>query len=124
MIIEFQADEIEAGLSPHGVINVGFYTDGNYLSFQKMIDEERAARLRIPTDTYYVARDDQSYGGYGGLESAVLSPTSFEVTTNDAGRDVMQCDRVKVGFSADEEKFAQLKEQLGQILGNELTVIG
>ncbi|HMT08996.1 MAG TPA: Imm10 family immunity protein [Pyrinomonadaceae bacterium] len=123
MIIEFQADEVEVGPATGAVINAGFYTEGNYLSFQRMIDEELGNRLRIPTDTHYAARDDQSYGEYGVLEKVVLSRTTIEVTANETGKEIMQCDGVKVGFDVDNEKFANLRERLGQIFGEILTVV-
>lgn len=122
MIIEFRADEVEVGPATSSVINAGFYTEGNYLSFQRMIDEALGNRLRIPTDTHYAARDDQSYGEYGVLEKVALSRTTIEVITNETGKEIMQCDGVKVGFDVDDEKFANLKERLGQIFGEMLTM--
>lgn len=121
MNVEFRAEEIEVGVSPQGVINVGFYTDENYLSFQYMTDPEQRKRLGLP-DLYYIARDDQSYGEYGGVEKVTLSRNTLEVALDDLGRSNMQCDSVKVNFETDEHTFDKLKEQLGYIFGGKLSV--
>lgn len=120
MKVEFRAEEIEVGVSPQGVINVGFYTDGHYLSFQYMTDAEQRERLRIP-DTYYIARDDQSYGEYGGVEKATLSRNTLEVALDELGQSNMQCESVKVHFETDDQTFAKVKEKLAYIFGNKFS---
>lgn len=121
MNVEFRAEEIEVGVSPQGIINVGFYADGNYLSFQYMTDAEQRKRLRIP-DTYYIARDDQSYGEYGGVERVTLTRDSIEVALDELGQSNMQCESVTVHFGTDDQTFDKLKEKLGHIFGEAFSV--
>jgi hypothetical protein len=117
MNVEFRAEDIEVGVSPQGVINVGFYTDGNYLSFQYMTDPEQRKRLRIP-DTYYIARDDQSYGEYGGVEKITLKRNSIEVILDELGQSNLQCESVTAAFETDDKTFDTVKEKLAFIFGD------
>jgi Immunity protein 10 len=117
MNVEFRAEEVEVGVSPQGVINVGFYTDGNYLSFQYMTDAEQRRRLNVP-DTYYIARDDQSYGEYGGVEKITLTRNSIEVILDELGQSNVQCESVTAAFETDDKTFYTVKEKLAYIFGD------
>jgi Immunity protein 10 len=117
MNVEFRAEEVEVGVSPQGVINVGFYTDGNYLSFQYMTDAEQRKRLNVP-DTYYIARDDQSYGEYGGVEKITLTRNSIEVILDELGQSNVQCESVTAAFETDDKTFDTVKEKLAHIFGD------
>lgn len=119
MNVEFRAEEVEVGVSPQGVINVGFYTDGNYLSFQYMTDAEQRKRLNVP-DTYYIARDDQSYGEYGGVEKVTLTRNSIEVILDELGKSNLQCESVTAAFETDDETFDTVKDKLTSIFGDKL----
>ena len=113
MKLHFEADEIEVIQNQFNILLIGFYTEENYLSFQKRMDTE---------DLYYIERDDQSYSGYGGVESISLSPQQIEVELDEAGKENLECDGVTVDFETDDETYQLLSEKLKFVFGDSLII--
>lgn len=114
MITNFAAEAVEIEENDLDVLIVGFYTEENYLMIQKSLD--------IEDSNYLIERDDQSFGGYGGVEKLTLSPNQIEVALDEAGKENLDCEGVKVDFETDEETYQLLIEKLKLIFGNLLTV--
>lgn len=114
MIINFTAEAVEVEENENEVLCVGFYTEENYLMIQYSLD--------IEDSNYHIERDDQSYGGYGGVEKVTLSPNQIEVELDDIGQENLECDGVKVDFETDDETYQLLVEKLRLIFGNSLIV--
>ena len=122
MIVEFEAEGVESGLSTWGIITISFYTEENYLTIQQPVDKLEGMNVQPLPNSYHIERDDQSYGEYGGVESVELSPNSIEVTLDSIGQEHLQCDAVKVRFETDEKTYLSLKELLGYTFGEKLTI--
>lgn len=114
MILQFEADAVEIEETEFDVLVVGFYAEENYLMIQQSLDAENAA--------YYIERDDQSFGGYGGVEKIGLSQDSIEIVLNETGKENLECDGLKVGFETDDETYRSLVEKLKSVFGDTLTV--
>lgn len=114
MTINFAAEAVEIEENDLDVLIVGFYTEENYLMIQKSLD--------IEDSNYHIERDDQSFGGYGGVEKIKLSQNQIEVELNNTGKETLECDGVKVDFETDEETYQLLIEKLKLIFGKILTV--
>ena len=113
MKLHFEAIEIEVIQNQFNILLIGFYTEENYLSFQKGMDTE---------DLYYIERDDQSYSGYGGVESISLSPQQIEVELDEAGKENLECDSVTVDFETDDETYQLLSKKLKFVFGDSLII--
>lgn len=114
MILQFQADAVEIEETEFDVLSIGFYTEENYLMIQQGLDVENA--------DYHIERDDQSFGGYGGVEKIELSRNLIAVGLNETGKENLQCDKLEIGFEIDDENYGLLVEKLKFVFGNTLTV--
>lgn len=114
MILQFEADAVEIEETEFDVSVVGFYAEENYLMIQQNLDAENAE--------YHIERDDQSFGGYGGVEKIELSQNSIEVALNETGKENLQCDGLKIDFEIDDETHKLLSEKLKSVFGDALIV--
>ena len=114
MIRHFAAEAVEIEETDLDVLVVGFYTEENYLMIQQSLDIEDA--------NYHIERDDQSFGGYGGVEKINLSRNQIEVALDEIGKENLECDGVKVDFETDDETYQLLIEKLKFVFGNLLNV--
>lgn len=114
MILNFEAEAVEIEVTEFEVLSVGFYTEENYLMIQKSLD--------IEDSNYHIERDDQSFGGYGGVGKINLSRNQIEVELDETGQENLGCEGVKVDFETDGETYQILIEKLKFIFGNSLTV--
>lgn len=112
MNINFVAETVEIEENNLEVLILGFYAEENYLMIQKSLD--------IEDSNYHIERDDQSFGGYGGVERISLSPNSIEFILDKTGKENLQCDRINVEFEADEETHELLSEKLTIVFGESL----
>ena len=122
MILHFAAEQVEVEENDLDVLIVGFYTEENYLMIQQSLDGYDEQDAALGMDTYHIERDDQSYGGYGGVEKILLRPESIEVALDETGKENLECTAVRVDFEIDAETFDRLAEKLRIIFGNSLTV--
>lgn len=114
MIMHFEAEAIEIEETEFNVLSVGFYTEENYLMIQKSLD--------IEDSNYHIERDDQSFGGYGGVVKINLSRHQIEIELDETGKETLECEGVKVDFETDDDTYQLLIEKLKFIFGNLLTI--
>lgn len=114
MIVNFRAETVEIEENDLEVLTVGFYAEENYLMIQYSLD--------IEDSNYHIERDDQSFGGYGGVESVNLSRNQINVELDETGKENLQCDGVKAEFETDDETYGLLIEKLKFIFGESLSV--
>ncbi len=114
MVLHFTAEAVEIEENDLDILCVGFYTDENYLMIQKSLDVEDSE--------YHIERDDQSFGGYGGVENVELLGDSVTLTFDESGKENLDCDGIKADFETDDEAFQLLTEKLRFIFGDKLTV--
>ncbi len=123
MILHFQAEAVEIEETELGVLVVGFYTEENYLMIQQSLDEpDELENERRGMNAYHIERDDQSFGGYGGVRQIILRRDSIETEFDETGKENLQCNGVKVDFPPDSTDFELLAEKLRLIFGDSLTV--
>jgi hypothetical protein len=122
MKLRFEADAVEVEVNEFNILFIGFYTEENYLMIQKSLDKPDEQDIRLGLDGYHIERDDQSYGGYGGVSQILLERDSIEVQLDETGKKNLQCDGVKVDFETDDETFERLSEKLAFIFGDSLNI--
>lgn len=120
MTLQFETDAVEIEETDLDVLIVGFYTEENYLMIQQSAEyDEQDARLGM--DTYHIERDDQSYGGYGGVRRVILRRDRIEIEPDETGKQNLQCDGVRVDFRIDDETYGLLTEKLRHIFADALS---
>lgn len=122
MIVEFYAEEVGIEESEFEILVVGFYTEENYLMIQKTLGESDEQETDSEMNSYHVERDDQSFGGYGGVERIELSRNQIEARLDETGKANLDCDAVKVEFETDDETYKTLTEKLKFIFGDAVSV--
>ena len=65
-------------------------------------------------DEIWLERDDQAWGGCGGVWNIVLTRNKFSVNTRELPW--MACDAVEVEFAVDDATYARLKELLQEVM--------
>jgi hypothetical protein len=66
--------------------------------------------LTTAKDEIWLERDDQAWGGCGGVWNIVLTRNKFLVNTRELPW--MACDAVEIEFAVDDATYARLKELL------------
>lgn len=117
MTVEFEAEGVEVGSSPWGILTISLYSEENYVTIQQPLDKIEGEKVPPVPNTYHIERDDQSYGEYGGVEGVTLSRNSLKVDLDDIGQENLQCESVQAGFETDDATFNTLMEKLGYIFG-------
>jgi hypothetical protein len=124
MILHFETDAVEIEETDLDVLIVGFYTEENYLMIQQSLDGHHEQDDKPEMNSYHIERDDQSYGGYGGVAQINLQPQTIEVILDEIGKKNLQCDAVRVDFETDDETYQLLTDKLKSIFGNLLNLNG
>jgi hypothetical protein len=122
MTVHFATDTVLIEESDLDILFVGFYTEENYLMIQQSLGEYDEQDVRLGMNTYHIERDDQSYGGYGGVQQMLLRRNVIEVMLDETGKQNLQCDEIKIDFETDEENYQLLTEKLAYIFGSSLVV--
>lgn len=120
-MLHFEAEVVEIDETDLDVLIVGFYTAENYLMIQQSLEYDEQDR-QLGMDTYHIERDDQSYGGYGGVRRINLKRDSIKVELDETGKKNLQSDVIKVDFQTDDETFRLLSKKLSFIFGRLLFI--
>jgi hypothetical protein len=83
----------------------------HYLVLQR--DEENAEATLSDVENVYIERDDQQFGGYGGIESVVLERDRLTLNlTPRMAKQMGHQDALTVTFAADDQLFENVREAL------------
>lgn len=88
---------------------IGFADQAGERYFWMQAGEKTTAR-----DEIWLERDDQLWGGSGGVWNVVLSRDRFIVSTRQLPW--MECEAIEIAFAVDDETYAKLKELLQQVM--------
>ncbi|MEG4534415.1 hypothetical protein [Microcoleus sp. D2_18a_D3] len=68
-------------------------------------------------ENIYIERDDQCWGGYGGINQVSLGRNSLIIYLNpEMANQMSGYDTIKITFSADDSQFQQLQNVLQQVM--------
>lgn len=122
MILKFETDTVEIEENDVDVLVVGFYTEENYFMIQQSLDEYDEQDARLGMDTYHIERDDQSFGGYGGVGQIKLQRNLLEVELDEKGKTNLECSGINIAFQTPEDNFRLLRKKLKFIFGDVLVL--
>ncbi|MBD2768607.1 hypothetical protein IC235_11985 [Hymenobacter sp. BT664] len=115
MIFEFHASEFEIDAA---ALRVGFAEGENgehYFIMQR--DEEFTEEPLSNLENIYTERDDQCWGGYGGINQVSLNRNSLIIDLNpEMANQMGGYETIKITFSTDNLQFQQLQKVLQQIM--------
>jgi hypothetical protein len=115
-VVRFTANTVVVDDSDEGFILVGFAdgqggADREALHFQRSheFDEQDVA---LGMDRVYAERNDQSQGGYGGVERVELHPDRVRVVVGGGVSEAMGAGEFDISFSLPPEEFERLRDGL------------
>jgi hypothetical protein len=115
MVFVFHASEFEAD---DVALRVGFADGENsehYLIMQR--DEEFVEEPLTNMENIYLERDDQCWGGYGGINQVSLERTCLIIYLNsDMANQMGGYDTIKITFSLEDFHFKQLQNVLQKVM--------
>lgn len=99
--------------------------ESHYLILQRA-DCEDPQGVALGMNTYYVERDSQQWGCYGGITRVELSPTYLTVSLGIEGSQHLHTDEIRVSFDVDANILGSLRTQLTRIFWDrkEVALIG
>src|SRR5690242_18038434 len=115
-MVRFTANTVVADDSDEELILVGFADeqDGAYreaLHFQRGYEfDEQDVELGM--DSVYAERNDQSQGGYGGVERVELHPDRVRIAVRGKVAEAMGTTEFDIAFALSSEEFERLREGL------------
>lgn len=86
----------------------------HYFSVQQSLEHDEQS-IKAGMNTYYIERDDQGFGGYGGLDEIRLSKTELKAVLNEKGKKNLNAENLAVTLNIPEESFYEMKEMLIRI---------
>lgn len=115
MVFEFHAGEFE---TDDVALRVGFADGKNSEHYFIMQREEDSLKEALPNlENIYIERDDQCWGGYGGINHVSLDRNRVIIYLNSEMANQMGgYDTIKITFSVDDLQFQQLQEVLEQVM--------
>jgi hypothetical protein len=115
-LLSFDATEFEADTSK--LLQVGFSqgrSDGHYLVIGRLDDQPTQPVAGM--ENVYLERDDQCWGGYGGIEKVVLDRNSLTVRLT---REMAACmggyEELRVNFELHDGEFSRVADALKTVL--------
>ncbi len=89
----------------------------HYFSIQLSHENDEHGE-KTGTNTYYIEIDDQSFGGYGGLQNIRLSRKELRAVLNETGRKNLKMDSVTVSLHISDNAFRELQNMLTKIFSS------
>jgi hypothetical protein len=117
MVFGFHASEFE---TDDVALRVGFADGENSKHYFIMQREENSIEETFPDlENIYIERDDQCWGGYGGINQISFSRNSLIIYVNEEMANQMGgYDTIKITFSIDDLQFQQLQNVLRKVMQN------
>jgi hypothetical protein len=117
MVFGFHASEFE---TDDVALRVGFADGENSKHYFIMQREENSIEETFPDlENIYIERDDQCWGGYGGINQISFSRSSLIIYVNEEMANQMGgYDTIKITFSIDDLQFQQLQNVLQKVMQN------
>jgi len=109
--MKFQAKEITADYDEFGILVIYLGGEENYLMIQYQ-DEYDDQEVKLGMNTYHIERDDQSFGGYGGVKNWALKEGLLTIELNPKGQENLKTELLEITFEVDNNTFQKLKKAL------------
>ncbi len=120
-MLEFIANAVSAEFDENDVLIIAFsdlidQEPQHYFMIQDMLQYDEQDE-ELGQDTYYILRDDQQYGTYGGIHRITLSSSSVHAELNEVGRQALGVPEIKIAFQLSDDEYENLKAKMEMVFG-------
>jgi hypothetical protein len=120
-MLDFVANTVSAEFDENNVMIIAFSElideePQHYFMIQDMLQYDEQDE-ELGQDTYYILRDDQQYGTYGGIHQITLSQTSVYAILDEIGRQALGVTEIKIAFQLPDEEYQNLKARMKAVFG-------
>ena len=121
--MKFKAKEIFVGYDENDVLIIGFSENSTEhekpIYFMLQDSKEYGDQdKQLGMDTYYIEKNDQSMGGYGGIAEVYLERNRIKIELDKNGIDNVKENFVEIVFECGDNEFKNLLKRLDQIFSN------
>ncbi|MBL4704285.1 MAG: hypothetical protein JKY54_07175 [Flavobacteriales bacterium] len=120
--MRFKAKEIFADYDENDVLIIAFSGDTDHLSgpiyFMIQYSEDDSQDRQLGIDTYYIEKNDQSMGGYGGIIELRLDKNRIQIDLSQKGTEHLKEINIEIEFECNIDEFGNLQKRLNQIFSN------
>jgi hypothetical protein len=115
-MLEFKANAVSAEFDENEVLIIAFgdlidQEPQHYFMIQDMLQYDELDK-ELGQDTYYILRDDQQYGTYGGIHRITLSSLSVRAELDEVGRQALQITEIRIAFQISDDEYENLKAKM------------
>jgi len=126
--MKFKAKEVFADYDENNVLIIGFSGAENDLgeSIYFMIqdsEEYDTQDQQLGMDTYYIEKNDQSIGGYGGIKELILDKNRIRIHLDKKGVENLKETKIEIEFDYGANEYDKLKKRLHQIFSPDILKI-
>lgn len=114
--MDFNATEISADYDEYGILVIFLGSENNYLMIQFEEDPDEQD-IELGMGPYHIERDDQGYGGYGGVKKWTLEAKNLHLEMDNKGKKNLDVEHIRITFDIDKDAFENLREKLQVALG-------
>jgi len=118
-MLEFVANAVTAEFDENDVLIIAFgdlieKEPQHYFMIQDTLQYDEQDE-ELGQDTYYILRDDQQYGTYGGIHLITLSSSSVHAELNEVGRQALEVTEIRIAFQLSDDEYENLKTKMEMV---------
>jgi len=123
--MKFKAKEVFTDYDENNVLIIGFSGVTNELGepIYFMIQDSEEYDMQdkqLGIDTYYIEKNDQSIGGYGGIKELTLDMNRIRIDLDKKGIENLKETKIEIEFDYDVNVYNKLKKRLNQIFSPDI----
>lgn len=121
--MKFKAKEIFADFDENEILIIMFSGDSNdqgetvYFMIQNSKEyDDQDEQLNM--ETYYIEKNDQSMGGYGGIKELRLDKNRIQIEFDNKGIENLIEKKIEIEFECNDNEYDNLRKKLNQVFTN------
>ncbi len=115
--MKFRAEEIHCKYDGNDVLVIGFTSgfnereDKRYFMIQDALEYDRQD-MQLGTDTYFIEKNNQASGMYGGISNMVLTRDSVLFELEESAQQKLDEESIEIELNCSEEVYRELSAKL------------
>lgn len=118
--MQFQATDVFADYDEFQTLIIGFYAESDcpdYFMIQHS-DHYTDADKKLGMNTFYIEKNDQSMGCYGGITQIVLDRSKIRIDLNEKSAERLGELNIEISFNCADDQFLKLESKILHVFSN------